>query len=384
MPTLRQEDGSVIVLALMVSLVILLLGLSTLAVVDTQSRQSGSERVRESAFNLAEGALSAQTFAIGRNGAGTLAQPFPETCDSSTTALGRCPDAATLQSSFAVADQSDYKPSQVSWSTVVRDNPAGDYYDPTVASERYDANKDKRVFVRATATVRGKSRTVVALVALQEQGLSFPRFAISANAFTISNAGNKTIIDGTSSGGVELRCANETPLSCLSLSRPAQITGVVTQNSGGATKAITQGDLDLLVEFASASGTHYPGCPSDYSGKVVVIDSGNCTMNPAAGQTCCNSPSSPGLLIVLNGTLKVLGNTQFQGIIYMANQTNLSGTVLETGGTSLITGGVAIDGPGRLVAGASSLNIKFGPQAFDDVAVAGTAGVVQNTFRELY
>ena len=36
-----------------------------------------------------------------------------------------------------------------------------------------------------------------------------------------------------------------------------------------------------------------------------------------------------------------------------------------------------------MLAGSSGMNIQFNPWAFESVNVAGTAGVVQNTWREI-
>ncbi len=376
-----------IVIVLMVSMVMLSLALGTLALVDTQARQSGRERVRESAFNLAEGAMAAQTFTIGSKGVGSSALPFP-VCGPGTGAQKLCPDPANLTASFNQSDQADYDPVRATWSSVARDNgpPGGAptrLYDANVAGyPAYDRNGDEQMFVRASATVKGETRTVVALVALQEQQIAFPRFTIGANFFSTTNAGNKTIVDAATSGGVELRCSGVNVTSCLDIRRPAQISGAINTSSTNGAKAITQADLDALTDYADSLGTHYTGCPTDFNGKVVVIDAGNCTINPSVG-TCCNTPQAPGLLIVKNGTLALGGNTKFEGIVYMVNEQNSSSAILTLGGTSQIVGGVVVDGPGGVAAGASGLNIKFGPQAFDSVSVAGTAGVVQNTFREL-
>ena len=57
----------------------------------------------------------------------------------------------------------------------------------------------------------------------------------------------------------------------------------------------------------------------------------------------------------------------FYGILYMANEQNASGPVLTLQANSEVFGGVAVDGPGRLVAGQASGNrstITFMPNAF--------------------
>ena len=84
------------------------------------------------------------------------------------------------------------------------------------------------------------------------------------------------------------------------------------------------------------------------------------------------------------GTLSMKGS--LHGLVYMANEQNASGPVLTMQANSELFGGVAIDGPGRLVAGQASGNrstIKFVPNAFSSLATYGTTGLVQNTWREL-
>jgi len=125
-----------------------------------------------------------------------------------------------------------------------------------------------------------------------------------------------------------------------------------------------------------------------------VVESGNCSYTnsaPAApgASRCCNTPAKPGVLIVKSGTLSLGGNIEFYGLVYMPNLSNLSTAVVQTQGNAGIIGGVVVDGPGGISAGsngasgANNDNILFDPHAFDNVMTAGTAGVVQNTWREL-
>ena len=120
----------------------------------------------------------------------------------------------------------------------------------------------------------------------------------------------------------------------------------------------------------------------------MYVKNGSCSYGdsapPAPGQSvCCNTPSTPGFFIVERGTLAIGGNIIWNGVIYAVNKQNTSDTVVSTSGTSLILGGVIVDGKGRVSAGASGLNIDFEPNAFAGLTSPGTAGVVQNTWREL-
>ena len=65
-PRLSSERGSALVTALLVTMLFMMLGLATVSLVDTQQRESGRERVRESSFSLAEGALNSQIYLLSR------------------------------------------------------------------------------------------------------------------------------------------------------------------------------------------------------------------------------------------------------------------------------------------------------------------------------
>ena len=74
---LSDERGNIIVTAMLLMAIMIGIGFSVAAQVDTQTSHSRTERERESSFNLAEAALSAQTFILGRRGTGTQSRPYP-------------------------------------------------------------------------------------------------------------------------------------------------------------------------------------------------------------------------------------------------------------------------------------------------------------------
>ena len=397
---LRREDGNVLVVAVTMMGLMLMLGSTALSTVDTQIDVVKRERQHESTFNLAEGVLHAQTYVLARLGTGSPANPFPVVCDQ-TSVDSLCPDDADLAQSFDPAVQSDYD-ANTTWSTQVRDNPDGDFYSVGGfdGAESYDANDVMQLWVRADATVRGRLRTIVALIRVEFKSIAFPQYALAGGWFATSNNGRKTIVDSTDSLGVAVRCSFEPPSTgCLDydpgkgqleppghyeLDHPETSTGVLTD------------ELQDLEGFARANNTHYATCPTNPNGKVVVVESGNCAYNnsaPAApGKSkCCNSVADPGVYIMKCGSVSFSGNIEFFGIVYVPNKASSdpgapwcsSNVVVTTQGTSLISGGVIIDGPGGMLAGSSGMNIQFNPWAFESVNVAGTAGVVQNTWREI-
>jgi hypothetical protein len=388
---LADERGSIVVAVVVLTLMVTL-GLATFATIGTQTELSRRERVRESAFNLAEGALNAQTFIIGRLGGGTIESPFPTSCTAGTPTTPRCPDANGIAASYGGGAQPDYA-AATTWETKVRDNGSGSFYDPAVVETQppRDANGDSQVWVVARATVRKRTRTLAALVKVEARTVDFPRYALTAGRFATTNSGRKTIVDTTGSLGIAVRCsAPPQSATCLDYD-PSK--GQVSPNNYTLAYprpgAISADDLQGLEEYADAVGTHYATCPANPNGTVVVVDSGDCHYNdsaPAApGQAkCCNSPTSPGIFIVKSGTVLLNGGIDFWGIVYAVNQQASSGTVVTTGGTAVVRGAVMVDGNGGISAGSSGApNIVFDPRAFDGAKSFGTASIVQNTWREI-
>lgn len=398
----REEDGNVLVMSVALVSLMLVLGSSSMAIVDTQTDVVKSERQHESTFNLAEGVLNAQTFVLARRGTGGAGSAsFPASCMSGTI-HALCPDDAQLERSYSAVTQNDYD-ADTTWRTQVRDNPTGTYYSPSAVATaaRYDANGDRQLWVSAEATVRDRTREIVALIRVEDRPVTFPNYGLLAGAFATSNNGRKVIVDATdpTSLGIAVRCVG-TPSknsTCLGYDPGKGQLDPPDRYTTGApdVPSISADDLQALEEFARANGTYYASCPgANPNGAVVVVDSGDCSFNNSSPKAqgaskCCNTPTSPGLLIVKCGTVSLGGNIEFYGLIYVPNKSSASssycssGNVVTTQGTSLISGGVIIDGPGKMFAGSSGSNIVFNPLAFQNIRAAGTAGVVQNTWREV-
>ncbi len=392
---LREERGNVLVIAVTMLALMMALGSAALSTVDTQTDVVMKERRHESTFNLAEGVLNAQTFVLARLGTGSATSQFPAACGPSSTAA-LCPDDEQIVRSYDAAVQSDY--AGATWATEVRDNPSGTFYDATTvqSAPRYDANGDQQLWVRAKATARGREREIVALISVEFRPIDFPRFAIAGGWFRTSNNGRKVIVNATGSLGVGVRCAlppqSTTCLDYQPGKGQLEPAGAYQLNYP-STPGVLPDELRALEDQARASGTYYTSCPSNPNGQVVVIASGNCSYNnsaPAApgASKCCNTAAKPGLLIMECGSLSFGGNIEFYGLVYVPNVNSSggwcsSGAVVTTQGTSLIKGGVIVDGPGGILSGSSGLNIEFNPNAFDNIRTTGTAGVVQNTWREI-
>jgi type II secretory pathway pseudopilin PulG len=393
---LRQEEGWALVTAVVVLMLMMMIGLATYSTVGIQTSQSKSERNREASFNLTEGALQEQGYVMGFNWPGTAGAAYPDCSSGGPTPLGKCPQPANLTGGNFT--QPDYA-AEASWKTVIRDNPSGsDFYDASVlAAPAWDSNGDRKLWVWATAKVRGKTRTIVALMKRERLAEAFPRAAVKADHFTVTNNGNKTLLDAAG-GEVIVRCQAQAA-NCASYE--ASKNQVLPANSIVTEPAQTQptmsdGQLARFKAVAQSLGTYYSSCPSSLTGQIVYIDVASGVNCKFQDNNVYNSPSSPGFLVMPKGTVTLRGGLTYYGVIYMRNCTTDSsmtpcttGVVADIGGNVTVYGGVIIDGGGGLDIGSSGNggsnlpNLKYSANSFNSLATFGTAGVVQNTWREL-
>jgi Tfp pilus assembly protein PilX len=398
---LRHEEGWVLVTAMGLMAIMLSVILVTMNYVDTQTKQSSITRTRETAFNVAEAALNAQTFALAKEwpGVGKANDPYP-TCTQVSTSP-RCPAAANMQSLFTSADAR----TGVTWTTQVRDNnvsgSASFYSDTlTATSPGYDSNGDGRVWVRAQATARGRTRTLVALVGVEEIFEDLPKAAIIAGRLQISDMGNKVLVDGTHGTlpTVAVRCEPQSveTVPCLghaidgsgiknrtqlesSLNKQLSPPKYTSSFTGG--DATTQEVRDRLRNTAIANGSYYATCPPTIpTGNISWIESGNCSYS---SNTVINSAASPGILIVNNGSINLDGSMVFYGVIYGVNSQRTTGVVVELEGNVQVIGGILIDANGELIAGSSKTNVTLDDVSWTKAKSYAAAGMIQNTWREI-
>jgi len=419
-----SQDGYALVTAIILMSIMLTLGLAIFSYSDNQQSLTRVERVRESSFNLSERALEEQTFKLSRSWAGSPATAYPgpstfgaQSCSPSTVST-LCPNAAELISSGDAPDAD----AATTWTTIVRDNgdadPATDntgesFYSPALVDGRasWDANKDGVLWVKATGTVRGKARTLVAKVKVEAITLPFPKVSIIANKVYLSNNGNKQIIDTNGPndgevGPVRLRgCANPTDCIVSNGGRvfdPAsdpRISPALIQLADSA-PVVGVETRDVLLDTATANGTVYDSCPTDaqLTGEVVYIrtvPAGGCSYNISGD---INTPASPGIIVVENslGPFSLRGNLHFYGLMYfmVAGGASAPGlvnkVVLDLDGTIAIYGSIAIDGEGALRAGSSGAggqadpNVSFDQSLGGQLKGYGTAGILQNSWREIH
>jgi len=397
----RQERGSVLAIAIVLMGLMATMALATYAVVDTQQQQSGTTRKRETAFNVAEAVMNAQIYELSRDWPGQGSAPTklnnPYVPCTETSTGSRCPSTSTITGLLSAPDTA----SGMTWRTEVHDNSAPNpqfYSDTTTrAAPGYDANGDGNVWVRAQATTRGKTRTLIALVGVQQQDEDIPHAALITGALQLLNEGSKALIQAAG-GLVAVRCnpTSNPSVACEGhawgsglyslltdlLSRlTVQIPGttVVTSYSGGPSLSVDA--AARLKARALADGTYYTSCPDSLAGAVVYVENaGGCTYT---GNDVWNEENHPGVVILANSTLTLGGTVEYHGIIYNANPVDSTATLVRVQGNAVVDGGIHVNGMATTAIGDSKVNLQIDLNAYNAVKSYGTAGIIQNTFREI-
>ena len=400
------ERGSALVIAMFAIAMMLMIGIATYSFVDAQQSEATREHIGESSFRLANAALNAQMFQLGSKWPNNSGAAYPTWCTSATPAAVPCPDATSLSQSFTGAEYGSGTCAggvTNGWRTAVRDNGGGatSYYDPAVVPSQptYDANADGNVWVRAEGTARCRTRTTVALVALSRVPLPFPRNVITANWISLVNVGRKVLVDtlgryaqppsarppgNAQPGGVSARCVSA-PTPCINYdASKGQISPDTSQaNSGGSPSTLTTEQIAGLKLQAqnNVPSSYYPAgtCPPSLTGRLVFVED----LTGCPGYSGGNTPSSPGGLVFMRGTLSLGGNAVFYGVVYAGNKQNSTGAVVSISGTASIQGAIAVDGPGGVSAGSSRTNVVFDPRAFSLLQALANATMAPNTWRQL-
>ena len=407
-PRIHDDQGWAVLTAIALMTIMIGLGLATLSMVDTQQEADMRQRVGESRFNLTEAVLTSQAFGLARRWpmGSSATQLMPVSCTGNLASPAapadtRCPDPSSLASTFTGVDYGQ----GATFTTEVRDNttspqavcPVGppaataDFYDPASIPNqaRWDSNCDGKMWVRADATVKGKTRTVVALVRADLQAVGFPRKTVVAGKIGTSNNGNKTIIDtdgyagqaAAEPGGVSLRCSASAGAACNATNMSkGQISPPIIEYDYPSTNVLDPATLALLKEQAQAAGTYYATCPGSLTGAVVWVEAGACAYG---ANGVANTSAQPGVVVIANGSLSISGNYTYYGVVYALNEQASTGYCVTTQGTSQIVGAVFVDGSCGVMAGSSKENIVYDQKAGGITKVAGDGAIIRNTWREL-
>jgi Tfp pilus assembly protein PilX len=418
MRTIRADDeqGFVLATAIVLVTVILGLGMGLLLLTDSQQRASAREQASESAFNVAEAALNAQVGQLSRSwpGKATEADPDEKTngivrCTASTsTSANGCPDPGSLSAGYSSVSPGSCPAGAAAepwgssltnrWTTYVRDNESSGSTVFNSSVERgmpgYDANGDGKVWVRSAGVAQCRWVSVITLVSRQLVSLNFPKNALSGNWFDITNNGNKVLVNTAGEppvsqyGEISMRCESlgSTPCETWDKSKE-QISPDTTKGAPTPSPLISSEQLAGLKAQAQAAGTFHSGatatCPktvSELSGLPAYVEGcGNLKLTGGVG----NSTTSPGFLVLADGTLELKGNAEFYGVIYAVNPTNSSEAVVTLGGTAQVFGAIDVDGRGGIELGSSKANLIYDPRGIEEIKSYAGATPTRNTFRVL-
>jgi Tfp pilus assembly protein PilX len=406
------ENGAVLAIAIVLLAVMLTVSLASFSLVGAGQQRSRAQRERETSLNLAEAVLYDQGFSLAQAWPGHALRgaTMPAGC-SSAVVQALCPDPNTLAAANSTAPASANftnadAAASVSWTTRVRDNgaPISDAFDMSIADAaqsgtnartgvayacpgpcKWDATGDLKLWVQARAVVRGRPRSIVALLRREQFAEMFARNALTAGSFETTNSGNKTIIDASGSQ-VVVRCTSTAPACTDYKSSKDQVLprGIVHDAAYPPAMTATQLSRFKAAAISADPPTYYTSCPPTYTGAVVYVDVPQSTVCTDSSVTY-NSAIDPGIVIMPRGRLDNINGT-YNGLLYLGNEQQSSAPVLSFGDNAEVFGGVAIDGPGRLVLGQSSgprPTITFRNNVFDALSTYGTTGLVQNTWREL-
>jgi Tfp pilus assembly protein PilX len=360
----RNERGSAVIVALLVMLITLAIGLTLLAVVDTQTRQTGVQRTDDAAFNLAEGVLNAQAIALS-NAWPTVAQPSdPPSCTNETGSTLGCPDPAgpPLAGTYSTSGHDGAR-----WQTWVEGS-EGDLTDG--------------VWVRAQATVRGRSRAVAARVHAKSVPALLPENYGVLTGRLSSGLGLGTIVSQLTSGGVlglvtgllgnqglisstdgslpnvGVRCGLAGVCLAGGLFSAVDATGLgglLNANhfvQYGSANAASDAEIAQFRRTAQQEGAYVPTVAAgesciprtvaDPESKIVFVE------QVAGGASCTVSAGDQTqMLVVATGGVQVTGKGTFTGVIYALNRGAAGdhGTAnVSIGRHASVTGAVMVDG----------------------------------------
>ena len=415
--SVRREEGSALVLSMVVLAMMAVLAMPLLDMIDSTQRRTTTERVADTAYSVAEAGLTAQTLVLTVHWPHSMARGMPATCARAST-VPQCPQASVLTQDFLASDFD----AGSDWAIQVRDNTGATptFYDrPALdatacgapAPCTWDSNGDGVLWVRAQASIRGRVRTLVQQVRQQIVRLPVPRGVITSGWLTTTNSGLKTIVDGkgclarsrptdvcdgSQPAPVIVRCQTATPATtadkCLGY-RPEQVAPNLYVQDPAVPSLLTPAQLDQVRTLAIQLGAYRNSCPetaAHLSGPVVFVEPvpGGAPLHCSfRANGVANSAVAPGVLVFNRATISISGTFEYYGLIYMANNLPVpasAGALLSLTGNAYVQGGVFVDGTGGVVAGSSGLNLAFDENALGSLkGVSGNASAVPNSFREL-
>jgi hypothetical protein len=399
---LESERGSALVTALLVMGIMMSIAIPLMSMVDTQQRMTSAERLHEGSFSLTDAVLNAQVFVLSNSWPSSVADAY-NTCTQKSVSL-KCPSPTAITSVYTGAD---YKSS--AWAVSVHDDgsSAADYYDESIvnAQPAWDANANGRVWVRADARGTGTTQSLVAQVKMTEHVENFPRAVTTTGYMTVKHIHKNGILTqgyGAQPAPLVLRCTGVTygkrrgtGNGCLDIQKKKKkwiVPEIIQQGYTGG-NALPPAAIDGLRQRAKALGTYYDTCPASPEGELVFVEHGDCRYKGdkkksqfgvyARKRIEVNSQSNPGAFVVADGSVTFDGKLTYYGIVYAANLSQRTDTLINILKKAQIIGSVAVDGMGGTYIKAHGSALIFDPKAFWDLTSLQGATIVQGSWHEL-
>jgi Tfp pilus assembly protein PilX len=264
----NDERGSALLTALMAVTVTIVLGLGLLAIADTQAGQSGAERTRDRAFNLAESVLNSEAFVLGHSWpssaslspVGTSITPSERNCSDALAGFGATLGTAATTGTATARLQPNLNASYTdaaytggSWQVnVCDDNGSSTVWDDSLltnGTKNWDTNANNRVWVRAQGTVDGKTRAIAGLVQVHTQPAFRSKYGLTTGGLADDLGATINTLGANVAGGVLSGLLGVTP----TVARDPLVTATTPPNSG--VTGLRCGALDMADGSTCVTGT---------------------------------------------------------------------------------------------------------------------------------
>lgn len=431
----REEQGFVLITAIILLTVMLGFGIALVALANSQQSASSREQWTEGAFNLAEAALNAQVAQLSREwpGVGTHNNSpgsLLVTCTPATTkSTNYCPESTVLEKAYpntgstsCTGAEAWESPLTNKWDTYVREDLGGSpYFNSKEELKANDFDEGRpvenvltpwdKLWVRAVGVVDCHAVTVVSLVSEQLAHTSFPEAAVSSNWFATGNKGNKIIIKHagkTQTGKFSIRCEGIAENKCEEYRRAEEkggkhstgqiepeLTKEEQQPSKTPSTTLSTEQLESQKSQAKSEGHFFspPNCPTSLeglAGRPVYIE--GCGELKFLGGTA-NSETKPGFLILANGSITFGGKGIYYGVVYDANlqaPPKSSEVLVTVWGGAKIVGEIIVDGKGGVELGSrgntgeeEAVAFEYSPAAAENFETVTGVAATRNSFRIL-
>jgi Tfp pilus assembly protein PilX len=307
----RSEQGTALMMAIIIMFVALGIGAALMATAISQKREGANQQQTESAYALAEAALNAQVYQLTLKWPTAKDAPsttvpnlgYPSTCNAASNGTSYCPSASDLSVAYPTSsgtcpggtqgDAWSASPSVTNgWTSYVRDaspTNAALFTDSTEQTALpFNSSVDAAtnvgsVWVRSVGIVNCHTAVLITKVTNQIIGVTFPKFVLNANSFSTSDSGNKDIVNtGDASNysnppsAISLRCqgsangnGSQPPNStCAGINNPNQVAPVTSWASPpSGTPTLCSGQagppcnganiLQEVKNLAIQNGTYY-------------------------------------------------------------------------------------------------------------------------------